>query len=298
MHSHENIDASQRRKNVVDEGTLEFVRCALENCRCICRQMGRCGMGYDLCRTRKDLDISSLVTLTCDVSTMKSRLEQSIRLVEVGQWIAELIHDIKHPAAAISTAAQTLQGLPNLENPAFRLATIIREEVVHLNKLVDGLLYMVRPKQLEFRAYEVNEIIDKMMPVIKEKACDNGNITIRWQPSQDRAVVWVDADQMEQVFMNIVVNALEVMPEGGILSISTKAYQDTISIVFTDTGFGIPAEDLDKIFNPFHSTKTGGTGLGLAIARRIVETHNGYIEVTSKVGTSSTFTVTLPRFAE
>ena len=243
------------------EDTLELAQCVLNNyCRCICKQMGRCGRGYDLCRTRKDPDIASLVTLfqTCGANTVKLRLEQSVRLVEVGQWIAELIHDIKHPAAAISTAAQTLQGLSNMENPAFRLATIIREEVAHLNKLVDGLLYMVRPKQPEFRAYEVNGIIDNMMPVIKEKAGDNGNITIRWKTAQDRAVVSVDADQMEQAFMNIVVNALEAMPEGGTLSISAKAHKDTISIAFTDTGFGIPAEDLEQIFNPFHSTKTVG----------------------------------------
>jgi len=269
--------------------------------------MGRCGKGYDLCskqdgeakqvfRARKDLDITSLeiFSQTCDASTMKARLEQSVRLVEVGQWIAELVHDIKHPAAAISTAVQTLQRLPNLEHTAFRLATIIKEEINHLNKLVNGLLHIVRPKQLECRAYEVNKIIDKIMPVIKKETGDN-NITIRWQPSQDGAVISVDADQMEQAFMNIVVNALEAMPEGGILSISTKTYQDTIQTVFTDTGFGISAEDLEQIFNPFHSTKTGGIGLGLAIAKRIVEAHKGYIEVKSRVEIGSAFTVTLPR---
>jgi signal transduction histidine kinase len=221
-----------------------------------------------------------------------------MRLVEIGQWVAELIHDIKHPVATVSSAAQTLQNLPNIEGSSLRLAAIIREEINHLNKLVDGLLHMVKPEQARYMPYEVNELVDRIVPVIRGKMGDNGNITFRWRPDPERAVVMVDADQMQEVFTNIAVNALEAIQGEGTLAIAAKANQDTVQIAFVDTGLGISEHELGLIFNPFYSTKMNGIGLGLVIARRIVEDHNGYIDVVSPAEAGTTFTVTLPRQVE
>ncbi|MFC1715151.1 PAS domain-containing sensor histidine kinase [Candidatus Poribacteria bacterium] len=282
----------------IDKDTLGLVQSILESCRCLCGRMGQCNKGHGLCGKNGDSPPVSLEDFSqiCDAGMMKSRLEQSVRLVEIGQWIAELAHDIKHPTAAISTAAQTLQCLPNMGGPAHRLATIIREEINHLNKLVDGLLHVVKPKQAKFTPYDINEIIDRIMPAIKEKIVDNGNnMAVRWERPQDRAIALVDDDQMEEVFMNLAANALEAMSDGGTLSISVKVNKDSIQTAFTDTGIGVSKKDLDLIFNPFYSTKMDGVGLGLVIVKRVAEMHNGYIDVKSRADIGTTFALTLPR---
>ena len=281
--------------------TLELVQDILGNCRRLCRQMGQCSKGYDLCGKHRDPGPVSLDAFcqACDTSMMKSRLEQAVRLVEIGQYVAELIHDIKRPAAAISTAAQTLQRLPDVEGTAHRLATIIREEINHLNKLVDGLLYVIRPKQPKFIAYDVNEIVNRIMPVIKGKIGDKGNnVAVKWEPAKNQAVALVDDDQIEEVFMNLATNALEAMIDGGTLSISVKVNKNTIKTAFTDTGLGISERDLNLIFNPFYSTKMEGIGLGLVTVKRVAEIHNGCVDVTSHALTGTTLTVTLPRLAK
>lgn len=196
------------------DDTLGLVQAILGSCQCLCRQIGRCSNGDNPCRRDSNLVPQGTISKTCDASMMRSRLEQSIRLVEIGQWTAELIHDIKHPVATVSSAAQTLQNLPNMEGTSLRLATIIREEINHLNKLVDGLLHMVKPEQAQLMEYEINELVDRIVPGISEKMGDNGSIAFRWEPDPGRAVVLADADQMQEVFTNIAVNALEAMQNG------------------------------------------------------------------------------------
>ena len=284
----------------VDDNTLELLQSIFGSCQCLCRQLGRCSDGDNPCSSYRgpNSDLQGTLAQNCNVDMMKSRLEQSMRLIEIGRWAAELIHNIKHPVATVSSAAQTLQNLPSMEGSSLRLAAIIREEINHLNKLVDGLLHMVKPEQVRFMAYEVNELIDKIVPLIKRKMSDNGNITFRWEPDPGRAVVLVDADQMQEVFTNIAVNALESIQGEGTLAIAAKANQDTVQIAFADTGLGISEHELGLIFNPFYSTKMNGIGLGLVIARRIVEDHGGYIDVVSPAEAGTTFTVTLPRQVE
>ena len=284
----------------LDDDTLELIQSIFGSCQCLCKQLGRCSDGDNPCNSCRDPNsgLQGTITQTCNADMMKSRLKQSIRLVEIGRWVAELIHDIKHPVATVSSAAQTLQSLPNIEGSSLRLAAIIREEINHLNKLVDGLLHMVKPEQARFMAYEVNELVDRIVPVIKRKISDNGDINFRWEPDPERAVVLVDADQMQEVFTNIAVNAVEAIQGEGTLAITAKANQDNIQIAFADTGLGISEHELGLIFNPFYSTKMNGIGLGLVIARRIVEDHNGYIDVASPAEAGTTFTVTLPRQLE
>ena len=179
----------------IDRDTLGLVQSVFENCRYLCRQMGQCSRGHRLCGKNGDSPPALLEDFSqiCDASMMKSRLEQSVRLV----------------------AAQTLQGLLNMEEPAHRLATIIREEINHLNKLMDGILHIAKPKQPKLKVYDINEIVDRIMPVIKGKIGDNGNnIAVRWDRSQDRAIALVDDDQIQEAFMNLATNALEAMLNG------------------------------------------------------------------------------------
>lgn len=284
----------------IDGGTLRLLQVIQGSSRRLCRQMGSCSNGDNPCRKFDDSNPAALrnSSQTCDADMMRSRLEQSVRLAEIGRWAAELIHDIKHPTAAVSSAAQTLQNLPNMGGAGLRLATIIREEINHLNKLVDGLLDMVKPRQPQLVTYEVNELVERIMPVINGKISGNGNVVLKWRPDSKRAAILVDADQMQEVFANLATNALEAMRGAGTLSILAESDQDTVHIAFTDTGLGISEPELGLIFNPFYSTKMGGIGLGLSIVKRIVEDHDGYIAVISPAEAGATFTVTLPRQKE
>ena len=281
----------------VNDDALELLQAILGSNQCLCRQMGPCSNGDNPCRKYSNSNLAALGNSSriCDAAIMRSRLEQSVRLAEMGKWVAELIHDIKHPTAAVSSAAQTLQNLPNMGDAGRRLSTIIREEINHLNRLVDGILDMVKPRQPKLVTCEVNEVVERIIPAINDKISGNGKVALKWKPDSKRAAVTADVDQMQEVFTNLASNALEAIRGAGTLFISSESDQDTVQIAFADTGLGISEPELGLIFNPFYSTKTGGIGLGLSIVKRIVEDHDGHIEVISSAEAGATFTVTLPR---
>ena len=214
-----------------------------------------------------------------------------------------LAHDIRNPLGSIKGAAQFLQPLegPKTDGSTREFLDIIVEEVDRLNKIVSQFLDYARPYRGDPSPLDANDVVRKTINLI-EKERGGSQVEITMNLLDGLPQVRADAQQLRQVFLNLTINALDAMPQGGRLQVSTSLRRSTrrgaaaafLEIRFRDDGVGIPPADLRNLFIPFFTTKEKGTGLGLPISQRIIENHGGTIEVRSQPGSGSTFTVLLP----
>jgi two-component system sensor histidine kinase PilS (NtrC family) len=175
-----------------------------------------------------------------------------------------------------------------------KLMNIALNEMERLNNIITDFLTYSSPKPLDLQKTDLHPILDETLELIHNTADTKNSVKIS-RAFSGSLFVNADPQKMRQVFWNLGVNAVEAMPNGGELSVSTENSADKIKIVFTDTGAGIPEKDLEKIFYPFFTTKDKGTGLGLSIAYRIIEEHNGKLTAKSISGTKTTFEIILPK---
>jgi signal transduction histidine kinase len=235
------------------------------------------------------------------------RMKERDRLAAVGEMAAGLAHEIRNPLGAIKGAAQLLVGPDGKPLEPSETTTeflhIIVEEVDRLNKVVTQFLDYARPAkadQADHTELDINEVVRKTVQLIEsDKAAEGVDIEVRYDDLLP--LVAGDPEQLRQVFLNLGLNALQSMPDGGTLEIRTTrrrrsalGYGSFAEIRFRDTGVGIPRDKIKNLFIPFFTTKQRGTGLGLAISQRIVTQHAGAIEVRSTPGSGSTFSVFLP----
>ena len=249
--------------------------------------------------------VATSIGIVLQNSQVYERMKERDRLAALGQMAAGLAHEIRNPLGSIKGAAQYLQ--PGQTAAATREGTrefldIIIEEVNRLNKIVSQFLDYARPYRGEQRQLDVAEVLRKTLPLFAKEAEEHGKVEIISDLVDKLPPVRADAEQLLQVFLNLSLNALQAMPQGGKLWISTALRRSTrrgapaafMEVRFRDTGVGIPAGDLKNLFIPFFTTKEKGTGLGLPISQRIIENHGGTIEVRSQPGEGATFTVLLP----
>jgi len=212
-----------------------------------------------------------------------------------------LAHEIRNPLHAISGALAIIQRRSDLKDEILAQSVkIINEEVQHLNEFVQECLNFVRPPDaIRFIGVEINEAISAVMNIIShmyESECKRIRVVTEIDPQLPQ--VYANYEELKQVFLNIVRNAFEAMPEGGELTIKTRLKPDSqknVEITFADNGVGIKKENLSKLFNPFFTTKVRGTGLGLAVCRRIiVERHRGKIYIESGEDRGTTVKLELP----
>jgi len=246
------------------------------------------------------------IGVTLQNSQVYERMKERDRLAALGQMAAGLAHEIRNPLGAIKGAAQFLQpeaaGQGGLDPAGTKeFLNIIVEEVNRLNNIVSQFLDYARPYRGEQEPLEVNDVVRKTLHLLAKESAGKG---IEVVPSLVDGLppVRADAEQLVQVFLNLSLNALQAMPDGGRLFVSTAIRRATrrgaaaafLEVRFRDTGVGIPPGDLRNLFIPFFTTKEKGTGLGLPISQRIIENHGGTIEVRSQPGMGATFTVLLP----
>ncbi|MFH0999765.1 MAG: [Fe-Fe] hydrogenase large subunit C-terminal domain-containing protein [Bacteroidota bacterium] len=227
----------------------------------------------------------------------RQALRQSEKLAGMGQVSAGIAHELNNPLGIITLYSSILKGEIHPENPLYADIALIDEQAERCKKIVGGLLNFARKNQVHLKA---NDIIDFVNHSFKSIIIPD-SISIEFSHSIDNPIVKFDYDQLMQVFTNLERNAIEAMPDGGVLSVDLKHINDEIIIVIRDTGIGIEPENLEKIFTPFFTTKSAGkgTGLGLPLAYGIVKMHKGKINVKSNtnpqkgmVGTK--FTINLP----
>jgi signal transduction histidine kinase len=226
------------------------------------------------------------------------QMKRADRLASIGEMAAGIAHEIKNPLAGIAGVIQVLKkDLPPGE-PKRAVLDEVLSQVERMDKAVRNLLSFSRPPEPKMTLVDVNELIAKLFDFLSPQFAKHG---IAAERKLSAGLPWLvlDPDLLQQALLNIAMNAIRAMPEGGSFTVETRMEPQgegpgVIKIIFSDTGEGISSENLDKIFSPFFTTRQQGTGLGLAITRRIVEQHNGEISVMSRPGRGTSFTISIP----
>jgi signal transduction histidine kinase len=233
-----------------------------------------------------------------DLKKSKSYMRRADRLASLGTLTAGIAHEIRNPLVAIKTFTQLLPD--RLEDEEFRrhFLSVASGEVDRISSLVNELLDFARTSDPKLEMEDVNNILDGMILLISTES-KKKHIEIVKEYGQDMPLINIDKEQIKQVFLNILLNAIEATSENGKITVKTRSFvkpggEPYVQIEFTDTGCGIPAEHLEDIFNPFFTTKNTGSGLGLSISHQIIQDHKGYIDVESELNKGSSFYINLP----
>ncbi len=227
-------------------------------------------------------------------------IQRTEQLRVCGEIATGLAHEIKNPLAGIKVSMEVLSEDSNLSKDDKDVLSQVIGEVRRIEALLKGLLNFAKPPVPQFTPTNVNNIIDICMTFsvrVPSGASSNNSREIAVVKNFDKDIPMIMADQMQlqQVFLNLILNAVDAMPNGGILTINTSPLDETsIIIEVSDTGRGINQDVITKVFQPFFTTKTKGTGMGLAITRRIVEEHGGFISMKSFLDKGTTFRIVLP----
>jgi len=226
------------------------------------------------------------------ILTFEEQLVRASRSTALVELAAGLAHEIRNPLGSIRGTAEILKDEKTDPRQRGEFADILLREVDRLNSVVTDFLHFAKPSALGKKATDLNDLLQELL-VFTAGECQRGQVCVRFDPG-DMPPVLVDSEQIRQVFLNILLNAVQAMADGGELRITTHRLDDNLVLRFIDNGPGIAAELLPKIFNPFITTKQTGTGLGLAISQRIIQAHGGQIGVQSRVGQGTTFEVQIP----
>jgi signal transduction histidine kinase len=233
-----------------------------------------------------------------DLKKSKSYIRRADRLASLGTLTAGLAHEIRNPLVAIKTLTQLLPE--RLDDEEFRnqFLKIAAGEVDRISSLVTELLEFARPSDPKLELEDINAILDGMILLVSTET-KKKQIAISKYYTSNLPPAQIDREQIKQVFLNILLNAIEATRENGEITVKTRPFlrpdgEPYVQIEFTDTGCGIPGEYLEDIFNPFFTTKSTGSGLGLSISNQIIQDHSGYINVESQLNKGSSFFINLP----
>ncbi len=220
------------------------------------------------------------------------------RLVTMGNLVSEITHDIKKPLTNIRGTLQVLRGkLPDTKDKD-KYFNLVEEEIFRLDGLLKEIMNFSNPNKFELEKKDIASVLDRVLKLVEQDLL-SGSISLR-KEYQEGDFALLDKNQMIEVFLNIILNAIEAMPQGGELKVKGNRYvevnsaKEFIQITIADTGCGIPAENLNQIFDRYFTTKSEGTGLGLAVVERIVKAHGGFVSVSSEVKKGTRFSVNLP----
>jgi len=231
----------------------------------------------------------------------QNTLRRADRLSSLGLLTAGLAHEIRNPLVAIRTFTQLLPE--RYDDAEFRegFQGLALKEVDRICGLINDLLSFARPSRPNVAEEDMNDVVDGIARILETEAKEKG-VQIARDFGADLPKIWIDREQLKQVFMNLILNAIQAMRDGGSILISTRlnSYNETgqsnrfVQVEIRDTGMGIPEENLEHIFDPFFTSKDEGSGLGLSISHQIVQEHGGYVIVQSKVGEGTSFFINLP----
>jgi two-component system, NtrC family, sensor histidine kinase HydH len=247
---------------------------------------------YQKAAERLEESYSQLRSQADLILEIEEQLRRADRLSALGELSAGMAHEIRNPLGSIRGTAEILRdGLP-AGDARHEFTGILIREVERLNRVVEDFLRFARPAPLARAPVDIDRILGEVLTLLRQTSM------------KSRVLVELDAgglppfsgsgEQLRQAFLNLALNALQAMPEGGELKVFTRQVDGEVRISFADRGQGIPPENLERIFNPFFTTRHEGTGLGLAISHRIVQAHGGRMQVESRLGQGTSFTIHLP----
>ncbi len=220
------------------------------------------------------------------------QLQRADRLSAVGQLSASLAHEIRNPLASIEGSTNILEQPETSDEMRKEFLGVIRKESQRLNRLLTNLLDFARPKKPELQLVDPSRLIEAVASLVAPTA-ERSGVTVLCRAASP-ALVQCDPELLKQVILNLAINAIQAMPDGGRVELSVMPSDGNVRISVRDEGPGVPAQDLEKIFDPFFTTKENGTGLGLSVANQIVTQHGGEITAEPNQGRGMTFSVVLP----
>jgi signal transduction histidine kinase len=229
-----------------------------------------------------------------EIETMhRTQMSRAEHLATLGELATGLAHEIRNPLAGIAGVIEIIgRDLP-VTSPAREMVKDVRLEINQINRILTDLLETARPHPPRMMRSNLNTTVEHAVMLARQQVLSQP-IKIELQQAPNLAEVEHDSDQIHQVLLNLLLNAVQAMEGAGTVRVEIGARDDCASVMVSDTGRGIPEQQLSHIFRPFFTTRGNGTGLGLSLARRIVEEHHGRIKVTSVVGKGSNFEVLLP----
>ena len=223
---------------------------------------------------------------------IEGQLRRADRLSALGELSAGMAHEIRNPLGSIKGTAEILRDGVAPDDPKLEFADILIKEVDRLNKVLEDFLRFARPEPVEHGRFSPNKAIEEVLELTRQQALRN-RVEVEVVLAEDIEIPG-RGEQIQQALLNLVLNALQVMPDGGQLKVSSTVHGNEVGIHVSDSGPGIAMEDRERIFNPFVTTRDSGTGLGLAITQRIIQGHDGHINLESTLGHGSSFTLCLP----
>ena len=223
---------------------------------------------------------------------MQERLVRSEKLAAIGKLAGMMAHEIRNPLGVIRSSIYFLNMKlkESMDEKVKKHLDILQKEIDASDKIISDVLTFARIEAPALEEAEINCVVEEAL----SKATIPKTVIVKTDLGERLHKILVDAAQIKQVFSNIILNAVQAMPDGGELKISTSQTDKFIAVSFKDSGCGIPRENLDNIFEPLVSTKAKGVGLGLTACQNIIEGHRGTIEVESEVNKGTTFTIKLP----
>jgi signal transduction histidine kinase len=231
---------------------------------------------------------------TAELIETHKRLVTQERIAALGRAAAEVAHEVKNPLAGLLLYSLHLKGKSsNFSESQTYLIDKIIDTIKHLNSRVQQILGFARPVDLTLSSGNLNEIINDIVELLRPQLTAN-KVEVRLSMDEQPAHAMVDQSSMRGALMNLMLNAIEAMREGGTLSVAVDRTDESLRLEIADTGPGIGDEELKKIFEPFYTTKTQGLGLGMPYAKKIIEQHGGTISLNSRPGEGTTISITLP----
>lgn len=241
-----------------------------------------------------------------DVTSDRQREESTVeskRLEAITLLAAGVAHEIGNPLNSLNIHLQIMEReLQDLEEDALRkslleLVEVSSDEIKRLDQIIHSFLRALRPTQPQRETVHVDMLLNETLKSMEREISDRG-IWVEKEYPDELPSLQLDKGQIHQAFYNLIRNAIQAMTQGGILTLRIRISDHGVAVSFTDTGSGIEAEDLGALFDAYHTTKEDGTGLGLMIVQRIMQDHGGQIEIETRPGQGTTFTLLLPRFEQ
>jgi len=241
--------------------------------------------------------IGSILSIR-DITSQKQLEEKVVKAEKfavIGELAAGIAHEVRNPLTSIKGFLQLFKAKIDNNDQLQQYIKIMLDEIERINHIITEFLLLARPTVPIMRQTNIHDVLEEII-LLSEGEFNKKHINLERNYDPDCPDVTVDSEQIKQVFLNLVINAIAAMPNGGTLTVSTVSdkFEKTVKLYFTDTGEGIDPADIDLIFDPFFTTKEEGTGLGLTVSYKIIENHGGRMEVTSNRGEGATFIVSLP----
>ncbi|OGP49447.1 MAG: PAS domain-containing sensor histidine kinase [Deltaproteobacteria bacterium RBG_13_43_22] len=257
------------------------------------------GQGKEIASVGVFVDLKERLDMERKLRITQEQLLQSEKLAAMGRLTSQIAHELNNPLYGIMNTLELLKTEVSPQSKRRKILEMALSETVRLTELLRKMLSFSRPDEEEKQTVDINTIIDEILVLVKKQLQENG-VTIASSFSPDLDQVFASKNQLRQVFLNLISNARDAMPEGGTLTVKTSPNKDNIHIEFTDTGIGIDQEIIEKIFDSFFTTKDSikGVGLGLSVCYGFIKEHGGHIQVSSRIGEGTTFTITLPSYKE